>query len=312
MFLSLLPPTTIHVQCHPQGLPAPLRPRQAPTVLVHPHSSRIAPITCPTQPPSLHQIPRLIQLVSSQPRMCHLIPLTNTFPCLNPSFTMGVCAHCDCTVIVLVHYVLCCYCVLVHCTIVILVLPVHSLVEQWLHLSVSGQDCRVSHCSMSMLEESIRKLCDLTNRDFQRYLLRSKGVLASNIGDIFRCTLCGMLGKLRPHALHSCLPFVRDSSFKSFDPSDLDCAMKTAFGDEIFCSLIDATYNSKASNMARLPRKDKVEGALAEWPQLISDDVTLSCIQNCFNNTVWKKPPTLCSVCTRSLWCFDNNVSNKT
>jgi len=123
--------------------------------------------------------------------------------------------------------------VLVLCTIVLLVLPVQSLAEQWLDLSVNGQDCRVSHCSMSMLEESIQKLCDATNRDFQRYLLCSKGVLASNIGNIFRCTLRGMLGNLRPHALHNCLPFVQDSSFKSFAPSDLDRVMKTAFGDEI-------------------------------------------------------------------------------
>jgi len=34
--------------------------------------------------------------------------------------------------------------------------------------------------------------------------------------------------------------------------------MKTAFGDEIFRSLIDVTYNTKSSNMARLPQKDKV------------------------------------------------------
>jgi len=87
-----------------------------------------------------------------------------------------------------------------------------------------------------MLEDSIRKLCDLTNRDFHRYLLLSKSVLASNIGDIFRCTFCDLLSKLRPRALHNCLPFVRDSLFKSFNPRDLDGAMKTAFGNEIFRS----------------------------------------------------------------------------
>ena len=107
MFLSLLPPTTIHVQCHPQGLPAPLRPRQAPTVLVHPYSPRIAPITCPTRPPSLHRIPRLIQLVSSQPRMCHLIPLTNTFPSLSQwAFVL---------IVIALRLCLCIMCVLLLC-----------------------------------------------------------------------------------------------------------------------------------------------------------------------------------------------------
>jgi len=171
---------------------------------------------------------------------------------LSTPFHNGRLCSCDCT-IVLVLYVLLCssrYCVLVHCTccdvlllcttpcgvspsiFVNLMLPVRSLVEQWLHLSVSGQDKRVSHCSMSMLEDSIRKLCDLTNRDFCRYVLRSKSVLASNIGDIFRCTLRGLLGKLRPRACTIvCLLY----------PSDLDGAMKTAFDVEIFCSLTDVS-----------------------------------------------------------------------
>jgi hypothetical protein len=110
-----------------------------------------------------------------------------------------------------------------------------------------------------------------------------------------------MLGNLRPCALHNCLPFVRDSSFKSFDPSILDCVMKTAFGDEIFCSLTDVTYNTKASNMARLPRKNTHESVSTEWPQLISDDVKLRCMQDYFNHTVWKKPLT-CAVCARDCY----------
>jgi len=121
-----------------------------------------------------------------------------------------------------------------------------------------------------------------------------------------------MLGKLRPRALHSCLPFVRDSSFKLFDPSDLDCMMKAAFGVEIFRSLIDVTYNTKACNMARLPRTHKVEGALAEWPQLITDDVKSRCVQDYFNNTVLEEASNVCGLCTRSVWCFDNNVSIRT
>src|ERR1700733_11407115 len=99
--------------------------------------------------------------------------------------------------------------------------PVKHTMTQWLNLSKNGQDARVSHCTLLVLEQCVHEqcvheLCNATNRDPARCLFRSKHALASNIGDIFRSCLRGMLGLLTPRARHFCLPFIRDGSFTSF------------------------------------------------------------------------------------------------
>jgi len=69
-----------------------------------------------------------------------------------------------------------------------------TCVQQWMELSMSAQDTRVGHCDLEMLEGSMQRLCNLTNRDYTRQLFRSKRALASKIGDILdgRCEVCSV------------------------------------------------------------------------------------------------------------------------
>jgi hypothetical protein len=93
------------------------------------------------------------------------------------------------------------------------VFSVDSLLQLWLNLSKTGQDARVACCDLTTLEDSMQRLCSLTNRDYNRCSLRYKDALASEIGDIFRSSLRGLLGSLSQRALHYTLPFVRNGSF---------------------------------------------------------------------------------------------------
>jgi len=131
--------------------------------------------------------------------------------------------------------------------------PVLSNVERWSELSVSGQELRVSHCEMKILEHYMVQLCEATNRDYSQHLFRSKRALSSKITEIFRWSLRGILGKLTPHAQSFCLPFIRDGSFRSFDEGELEFAMTDAFGTEIFRSLTDTSYNTKAQSGNKCP-----------------------------------------------------------
>ena len=82
----------------------------------------------------------------------------------------------------------------------------------------------------------MQQLCEGTNRNYSRHLFRSKRALASQIAEIFRWSLRGLLGKLTERAQTFCLPFIRDGSFRSFTAGDLDYAMTAA---EIFQSLTE-------------------------------------------------------------------------
>ena len=127
----------------------------------------------------------------------------------------------------------------------LLCVPVIVNVEQWLELSISGQVLQVSHCAMPTLEHYMQQLCDGTNHNYSRHLFRSKHALASQIANIFRWSLRGLLGKLTECAQTFCLPFIRDGSFQSFTVGDLDSAMMAAFGPEIFITsplYISATF----------------------------------------------------------------------
>ena len=218
----------------------------------------------------------------------------------------------------------CCYC----CCIahVIVCKPVIANVEQWLQLSISGQVLRVSHCAMPTLEHYMQQLCDGTNRNYTRHLFRSKHALASQIADIFRWSSRGLLGKLTERAQTFCLPFIRDGSFHSFTVGDLDSAMTAAFGPEIFQSLTDTSYNTKASNMVRprslvphrirfhkspsptsppplkktrrLAQKNNVPPEVKNWPELVTDDIKLKCMRDYFTNSMWQKHH-VCAVCAR-------------
>jgi len=206
------------------------------------------------------------------------------------------------------------------------VLPyaVQSLLNWWLELSMSGQDTRVSHCAMPALEQCMQQLCNATNHDPTRHVFRSKHSIASKIGDIFRSCLWGMLGYLTPRARNFSLPFIRDASFLSYTVQDLHVNMSRAFGDTIFQSLTDVSYNTKASQMVRsriaskvsihrspspmsplrpkkrkiLKEKNHVECTVDNWPQQVSDDVKIKCMRDYFRNTMWQKPA-VCAVCAR-------------
>jgi len=199
---------------------------------------------------------------------------------------------------------------------------------QWLNLSKNGQDARVSHCTLPVLEQCVQELCNATNRDPARRLFRSKHALASNIGDIFRSCLRGMLGLLTPRARHFCLPFIRDGSFTSFTAQDLHAQMTAAFGEPVFRSLVDVSYNTKAVHMARsalrsnkpaafrihrspsptsppgpvkrrkLQQLNRSEPAVDNWPQQVNEEVKMKCIRDYFKNTMWQKP-VVCAVCGR-------------
>ena len=127
----------------------------------------------------------------------------------------------------------------------LLCVPVIVNVEQWLELSISGQVLWVSHCAMPMLEHYMQQLCDRTNHNYSHHLFRSKHALTSQITNIFRWSLWGLLGKLTECAQTFCLPFIRYGSFQSFTVGDLDSAMMAAFGPEIFIAsplYISATF----------------------------------------------------------------------
>jgi hypothetical protein len=66
---------------------------------------------------------------------------------------------------------------------------VRALIKNWLDFAKSGQDARVSHCDLSVLEDYMRKLCLATHRNYDCRPFRSKQALASEIGDIFRSSL---------------------------------------------------------------------------------------------------------------------------
>lgn len=110
---------------------------------------------------------------------------------------------------------------------------------------MNAQDTRVSHCDPAMPEHYMQRLCELTNRDWSRYISRSKHALASKIGEIFRWSLRGILGELTARTQKYCLPFVRDGSFCNFTESDLLCVFSEAFGTDIIHSLIDISHNTK-------------------------------------------------------------------
>jgi hypothetical protein len=93
-----------------------------------------------------------------------------------------------------------------------------AIIERWLQLSRGAQVTRVSHCDFSALE---REICVPTNRSYTRRSFRSKQALASEICDIFRSSLRGMLGQLSSRAMHYALPFVRDRSFNQFGAPDV-------------------------------------------------------------------------------------------
>ena len=203
-----------------------------------------------------------------------------------------------------------------------------SNVEQWFDLNMTSQDLRVSHCEMSTLEHYMQHLCDATHRDYSRHLFRSKRALASKIVEIFRWSLRGMLGQLTQRAQKFCLPFICDGSFRSFNKAQLEFAMTAAFGAEIFRSLTDTSYNTKACSMARPrlaapkrradvrnrishstspvpPKKrkrraanDNVQCENENWPQQVTDDVKIKCMRDYFTNSMWQQQP-VCAVCAR-------------
>ena len=89
---------------------------------------------------------------------------------------------------------------------------------------------------MPMLEHYMEQLCEQTNCNYTRHLFRSKHALASQIAEIFRWSLQGLLHKLTEHAQTFCLTFIRDGSFQSFTVEDLNYVMTAAFGPKIFHS----------------------------------------------------------------------------
>jgi hypothetical protein len=213
-----------------------------------------------------------------------------------------------------------CYCVFLY--------PVKLTLTQWLNLSMSGQDARLSRCTLPVLEQCVHDLCNATNRDLTRHFFRSKHALASKIGDIFRWCLRGMLSSLTPRARHFCLPFIRDGSFSSFTMQDLHAHMTTAFGEPVLLSLTDVSYNTKAVQMARcgpgfnkpvnvrihrsssptsppgpikrkgLKELNQIEPAIDNWPEQVSGDVKMKCMRDYLRNTTWQKPA-VCAVCGR-------------
>jgi len=150
------------------------------------------------------------------------------------------------------HVIVCILPIRVFCHVIVCVFPVTASIAstrycvflyavkqtltQWLNLSMSGQDARVSRCTLPELEQCVHDPCNATNRDSARHLFRSKHALASKIGDIFRWCLRGMLSFLTPRARHFCLPFICDGSFSSFTMQGLHVHMTAAFGDRLYHS----------------------------------------------------------------------------
>jgi len=205
---------------------------------------------------------------------------------------------------------------------------VKDTLTQWLNLSMSGQNACVSHCMLPVLEQCVGQLCLATNRECACHLFRSKHTLASKIGDIFRWCLRGMLGYLTPRARHFCLPFICDGSFSSFTMQDLHAHLIAAFGEPIWKSLTDVSYNTKAVCMVRsrtasnkpvdvrihrstspmsppgptkrkrLKELNQLEPSVDNWPEQVSGDVKMKCMHDYLTNTTWQKPAA-CAVCGR-------------
>jgi len=118
-----------------------------------------------------------------------------------------------------------------------------------------------------------------------------------------------MLGNLSLRSVHYCLPFVRDNSLLSFTRQQLLDAMTDAFEVDIFRSLTDPAFNTKSVTMVRpkprvhklpLPvRKMDPENTNVDnnWPQLVTEEVKLKCMQDYLQNTFWHKPA-VCAVCS--------------
>jgi hypothetical protein len=152
--------------------------------------------------------------------------------------------------------------------------------------------------------------------------MRSKHALASKIVEIFRGSLRGMLGSLSARALHYTLPFVRDGSFISFTIPHLTSLLDDAFGSDIFRSLLDISYNTKATSMVRRPvhptsNTHNVQtppmacpapmAPAEQWPQLVSEQVKLKCMREYLKNSTWRKPA-VCAVCGRDRYGMSVNT----
>ena len=114
------------------------------------------------------------------------------------------------------------------------------------------------------MPQSRRYRYTLSNMTVDRFLFHSKARIASKISEIFRSTLHG---ELSPRAMLKTLPFVATKSQHALQRHELISTLSQYFGEEIFRSLTDVTYNTKATTKARHILQTAVD-QLAELAQL--------------------------------------------
>ena len=118
------------------------------------------------------------------------------------------------------------------------------------------------------MPQSRRYRYTLSNMTVDRFLFHSKARIASKISEIFRSTLHGELSpRAMLRAMLKTLPFVATKSQHALQRNELISTLSQYFGEEIFRSLTDVTYNTKATTKARHILQTAVD-QLAELAQL--------------------------------------------
>jgi len=117
-----------------------------------------------------------------------------------------------------------------------------------------------------MLETYVKSLCELSKRQVPAYLTRSSDAMAGKIGEIFRSTMHGIVGRATSRLKAYILPFAINLSSPCLHNVDqFKVHLEELFVHEIFQSLTDPLYRGHWNHVEPTPPVPKT--ASVKLPQ---------------------------------------------